>query len=284
MWAAVIAGVIAAGGAIIGQILSNKSKEEVLEILRKSRDQYGNISVPKLQQLSLETLPPSELEKLQEDPEFKRQMQAADSALEDVTRSGGLTISDRAALNQILNRVSQQEAAGRNAIEQKMAAQGALNSGARLTMQLSNQQNAANQAADIGATTAGQAQKRAYQAILDRASLAGQNTDRDWARQREKAAARDAINRSNIEIQNLTRKYNASIPQQQFANELSLANAKAGASAPLANYLGQDADATASTWAQTGNAAGNIVAGGIKSNERKTYQEWLEEAKARGDV
>ena len=289
-WFQIIGMVAQVAGPVLGSKLAEKDKEEVLRILQEARDEFGRISIPRLQQLTLESLPPSEVAQIQEDPDFKRQMMAADSALEETTASGGLTLSDRAALNQILNRVSQQESAGRNAIEQKMQAQGALNSGARLTMQLANQQNAANQASQMGEAMAGQAQKRAYQAILDRANLAGTNSNRDWERERQKAAARDAINRSNVEIQNLTRTYNANIPQQNFNNQVALARGQAGASSPLASHLSQQADTTQSQWSQTGNAVGNIAGGIGKSTQSppsENYDEWyekLKEAKARGDL
>jgi hypothetical protein len=260
MWAVVIAGVIAAAGALIGQAMSSMDKDKALALLKQSRDQFGKIDVPKLQQLVLQSLPETELAKIQEDPQYKEQILEADNALENVIDSGGITLADKAALNQMLNRVSQQEAAGRGAITNEMQARGTLDSGAQLAMQLANQQNSANRGAEAGEALAGQAQMRAYNAILDRAKLAGQSSDRDWQRKSQVAAAKDAIARGNAEIANTAAKYNNMLPQQNFANQLAIAQGQAGVNAPLANFYQQQGRDTQNMWTGVGEGAGQAVA------------------------
>ncbi len=114
-----------------------------------------------------------------------------------------------------------------------MASRGTLDSGAQLAMALQNQQQSANIMAAQGEHQAGQAQLRAYQAIQDRARLAGQGLDRDWRQKSEAARAQDSINAGNAAIANAAMTHNAGIPQQNFNNQLTLAGAKANANAPL---------------------------------------------------
>ncbi len=265
---------IAALAAIAGQQVAAQAaqmdKARALRLVQQSVDEFGNINIPKLKELVLSTLPPSELAKIKDDPQYRAQQLAADANLNDVINSGGLTISDRATLNQILQRTSRSESAGRHAIENQQAARGTLDSGNQLAMQLQNQQQSAQGAAMAGEQTAGMAQDRLYRAIQERAQLAGQGLDRDYRQQSDLARAQDAINRGNIDIQNTAAKYNAGLPQQNFQNQLASAGSKVMPNNMAAGlYAGNAADTIGNA-----NSAGKLgmAAAGMAQN---TYDNWL---------
>ncbi len=259
-YAAILAAIAEVAGPIVGQILAGADRDKVLSILQASRDEYGQIQVPKLQELAGKLAPDTQLAGIKDNPQYLQQQHEADNQLKGIADSGGLTLEDRGALNAIRNRVSRTESAGRHAIENQMAARGTLDSGAQLSMSLANQQNAAQSAAEAGEQTAGQAQRRAYEAILARSQNAGQGLDRDYRQQSNAASAQDAINRGNTDIRNVTARYNAGLPQQNFNNQLTHAGAMAGANNALTNFYSGRANNTAGTWAQGGKAAGQGIA------------------------
>ncbi len=243
-------------GVAVGTAMSQMDKNEAMGLIKSVSDEFGRINVPALQQLVLEKQGPSQLAGIHDDPAYRAQQAAADAQLNDIISSGGLTLADKASLNAIRNKLSRSESAGRNAIEGGMAARGSLDSGAQLAMQLQGNQQTANAAAEEGARTAGMAQNRAFEAIRERARNAGQGLDRSFAQEARKASAQDAINAGNTAIANTANKYNAGIPQQNFANQMALTNAKAGPTYALAGAKAGQAKDTQQTWQGVGNVAG----------------------------
>ena len=281
-YAALLGALIQVAGPLVGQQLAKADREKVLAILQASRDRFGNIDVPKLTALSAELVPDTKLADIKDDPDYRKQQAEADNALKGIADSGGLMLSDRAALNAIRNKVARAESAGRESIAADMARRGTLDSGAQLTMQLDNQQDAANRLAEQGEQTAGAAQKRAYEAILARSQNAGQGLDRDYRQKSNAAAAQDAINRGNADIRNLTNRWNAALPQQNYDNQMRQAGALAGADQGLTNfYTGRadqtqrDANTVSATAGQGITAAFGQNAQASSPKKPMTYEEWL---------
>lgn len=278
-YAAILGAAIQVAGPLIGQQLAKMDQEKVLQLLRDSRDATGRIQLPALQKLVAEQQGDAALSGIQEDSRYRAQQDAADSQLDNVISSGGLTLSDKAALNEILGRTQRSEAAGRNAIAQDLQRRGALDSGAQLGLSLANQQNAANAAAQAGENTAAQAQQRAYNAILQRSQFASQGLDRDWRQKSEAARAQDAINQGNTNIRNVTNRYNAGLPQQGYENELRRQNEMNSLDRALAGYHQGQADRTVNTavGASQGAAQG-VAAAGLSddtsdaASERRMYE------------
>lgn len=256
---ALIGLVIQVAGMAVGAAMAQMDKDKAMALLKSSFDEFGKINVPKLQKLALQQMPDTQLRGIKEDPTYRAQLNAADAQLNDVIDSGGLTLADRAALNSIRNKVSQSESAGRQAIENQMAARGTLDSGAQLALQLTNQQNSAQNLAEAGEKTAGDAQARLYQAIQQRAQNATTGLERDYQHQANAASAQDAINRGNAEIANTAARYNAGLAQQDFQNQLALAQAKAQAKAGYAGATAAGAANTQAMGAGVGQVAGNAA-------------------------
>ncbi len=159
MWFTLIAQLL---GSAAGEAASKMDQEEAMRLIKSVSDSYGKIDLPKLKELFLQKQGDTKLAGIKDDPTYRSQQNAADAQLNDVINSGGLTLSDRAALNSVRNRVSRGESAGRNAIERNQQARGALDSGDTLAMQLQNNQQSAQQASEEGERTAGMAQARAF--------------------------------------------------------------------------------------------------------------------------
>src|SRR3990167_11464626 len=104
-------------GAAAGEAASGMDRAEAMRLIKSVADEYGNIDVPKLQQLLLERAPNTQLAGVKDDPAYRAQQNAADAQLNDVINSGGLTLADRAALNQVRGKGARSESAGRRAIE-----------------------------------------------------------------------------------------------------------------------------------------------------------------------
>lgn len=248
-------------GSATGASMASMDEQQALALIKSVTDEYGKINVPKLQQLVLQQNKDTQLSGIKDDPTYRTQQNQADAQLDDVIHSGGLTLADKAALNAIRNRSARNETAGRESIASGMAARGTLDSGSQLAMQLQGNQQSANSLAQADESAAAQAQARAFAAIKERAALAGQGLDRDYRQKSDAARAQDAINAGNTAIANTALQYNNTLPQQDFNNQLKLADAKAQPAYALAGAHG----AMAKDKKQEGNAMGNVIANGANA-------------------
>lgn len=248
-------------GNAAGQAASQMDRDKLMALIQGVVDDTGKINVPQLQKILLQQQGKSEFRNIKEDPRYRSEQDSADAQLNDVINSGGLTLSDRAALNRIRNSTARTESAGRNAILGGMAARGTLDSGAQEAAQLAGNQQSANSLAAADEDTAGKAQARAYQAIQDRAKLAGQGLDRSYREQSDAARAQDAINAGNTAIANAGIRYNAALPQQNFNNQLELSKAKANPAYALAGAHGAAAQNSEDQW----NKAGAVGAAALRN-------------------
>ncbi len=255
-YSALIGMVMQLAGSAAGSALSSMDQQQALALIKSTVDEYGKINVPKLQQLALQSAPDTQLANIKDDPAYRAQQASADSQLNDIIDSGGATLADKTALNNIRRKIQQDAAASDAGIQNQMAARGTLDSGATLAMQLNRQQQAANSENQAGENAAAEAQKRAYAAIQQRAQLAGQGLDRTNAMKTRAAQAQDAINQGNIAIANTAQQYNARLGQQDFDNQLKLTGAKVGANQALAGAYGAKAQNTQNQ----GNALGAVGA------------------------
>jgi hypothetical protein len=213
-----------------GEILSGMDSQQAMDLLNQAADAQGNIDLPRLKQLVLQSLPPTELAKIQEDPAYRAQQAQADAELNDVISGGGLTLSDKAALDAIRTKAQLDSSARNNAVTQQMAARGDLDSGAQLASQLSQNQSADQAEASFGENIAGQSQMRALQAIQQRGQNATSNLSRKFQQDATIAAAKDAIAKGNTDIANAANTYNTTVlPQRNFENQRQVNSDKAQA-------------------------------------------------------
>jgi hypothetical protein len=194
------------------------------------------------------------------DPRLRDTQLGSLSALDDIVAEGGLTASDRAALNQIQSEVGQADRGRREAVMQNMAQRGMSGSGMELLAMLDSGQAATDRANQSGLDIAGMAQQRALDAMLKSGSLAGDIRGQDFGEQADIAAANDAIakfnaqnlnqgNQFNTNAQNQMTQFNAgnTLQNAQFNknNQMDTAKFNAGAITDASKYNAAGRNATA---------------------------------------
>ncbi len=231
--------------ALLGMVAENEANG--MRTTEKARLQEILGLMKHVQQPEFDTSPLN-AEAGQVDQGLKGKQLEAMAGLGEITRSGGMTLADKAAQNEAMNKAARQEAAGLSAIQQRMDARGTGSSGANLAMQLSNNQSSANRANDIGMKTAGNAQRRYLDALLKQGQMASNMSDQDMkARQ-----ARDVMKQYNQKNRN-------TYSQQRYANEAANIAARAGATQPLVALGMQGADNYQTRMANYGAAGGQAV-------------------------
>lgn len=145
----------------------------------------------------------TEMQGIEVDPRLKEAQIAALAGLQDISDSGGMTLTDEANLNRIQSQTAQADKGRRDAILQNMQARGMGGSGLELLAQLQSSQAATDQASQQGLDVAGMAQQRALDALMRGGALSGEVRGQDFGEQAAIRSAQDEINAFNAA--NLTR-------------------------------------------------------------------------------
>lgn len=244
-----------AGVSIFGEVLANKSKEEQKAILQRALEEFGNISPPALERVMADEMGPSAMEGVQADPESRSAQYAALDSLKGIADQGGHTLADDANLNRIRNQAAGVASSGRHRIAEDMAARGQLNSGATLAMQLAGNEGSANRASQEGMDIAGQEQRRALDAILQRGKLGGEIRGQQFGEDARRAEAKDMLARYNSQARQRAQYYNAGLGQQGYENQLNRARGMTGQLGNLASFQGQQAQDQRGFYAGLGESA-----------------------------
>lgn len=223
---------------------------------------------------------------------MKAQMGALQSLQQQAT--GGMTPQARAALNQT-RREAETEATGRQqALMQQMQTRGLGGSGAELAAALQGGQSSASRAAEESDRLMAQNASQAQAAALSSGQLGGQMQQAQFGQNMAKAQAQDELNRFNVQQQagaqqrnvgssnqaqaaNLANTQNignanvgqanqeqlrqSQARQQKYAQDLALAQAKAGSANQYGQQMGNLANQTAQSWANIGSGVGGALAG-----------------------
>jgi hypothetical protein len=242
------------------------------------------------------------------DPNEKAAQLKALASLDSIGTNGGALLSDKATLNDTLNKINADERGSRGAIVADAARRGQMGSGLSLAAQLDNQQNAANRAQQAGLTINGNAQLRALQALEGEGQLGTQMRGQDFSEQKSKADAQDVINRFNTQnqqavagtntqltnatnqynlaneqriadqntgVQNQQTAYNSQQVQQQYENELKQAAGESGQYNNMANFDVGTANRDSAMWGGIGQG---IAQAGGAYQQHQDYQDFLDRA------
>lgn len=274
------------------------------EVIMRQFQSQGMLTPELEQDIHLQA---SQVGQIQEDPALKQAQMEALGTLGQVSR-GGLQAGDRAAYNELRAQTQRDAEANRQAVLQRMQAQGMGGSGASLIAQLGAGQAAADTASSQGDRLAAQAAQNALNAINQRAGLAGSVRGQDFNVAQTKAQALDQRNQflfqnsasqqaRNVAAQNAAQQANLankqrisemnaqqgnteSLRQNQakrdyFNDQLGLASAKANAINNQGSVLQQGAQQQANTYAGIGNALGQGFAayGANQAKKPKTEDE-----------
>lgn len=244
------------------------------------------------------------------DPAYKESQMTALNKLKELGESGGMSLTDRATMEQTMGNIAADERGRREAALSRVRARGQLGSGMELAAQLGGNQEAVTARHLAGVTAAGSAQDRALQAIIAGGNLGGNMRTQEFSEKSKAAAAADEIakwnaanqqgvqtrnvgtindtkkynltndqniSNSNTELANKQQVYNKGLQQQYFDNRLKQASAMGNARAGLANNLTDSANATASMWAGIGSgaakAAGTYATSELENQKKKVGED-----------
>lgn len=240
-----------------GHILASADRRKAEEILEDGLAEYGRLSLPELAKVTAE-VGPSAYDNIRVDPRYRDAQHALLGRLEQASREG-LTFEDMMAQEQALRSSARQESAGRQRIAQEMAARGTLDSGAQLAMQLANQQASAEGNRDISMQTAANAQKRMYQAMMDRGQFAGNLRNQEFGEQERIAQARDAVARYNASARQQAAQWHYGQQAQLAANKLNAVGQRSGMYSGKAQNTANTAGAIGGAANQGFNMAGQYM-------------------------
>lgn len=227
----------------IGDALAAGDKAKAQELANDAITKYKDIIPPQLQKAVAEQQQGTEFDNIASDPRLRQlQMQALDSLGSEVNAKG-MTAEDRAAYQQAEAKAGSQEAGFRGALEQQMAQRGLGGVGAYASA-LANQQGTVNRSAMQGVQIASDSRDRYLNAINQLGGMAGSVRGQDWSQAAQRATAQDAINKGNTALRWDAQQYNLGLPQQNFENQMGLANAQSNADWKGAGYYQGKADQT----------------------------------------
>ncbi len=278
-----LGGQLLAGG--IGEYFAQQDKAEQNRLLRLSMDEFGRVQLPQLEKLIAEQVGPSELGNIRTDPAYKNAQLGALDGLLNLAKNNGMSLMDKANLNEIQSRTARTESAGRQRIEENMANRGISGGGAELAMLMNNNQAQAQRGSEEGLQIAAQNKQRALDAMLKSGQLAGNMRSQEYGEKSDAARANDAIARYNADVRYNAKQYNAGLAQQNFDNQMRKTSGKAGQSGAAAANAGNNADHTRHLWAGVGAASAR--AGDMAARYGANYDELADEntpagRKARG--
>lgn len=234
-----------------GQAAGDAERAKAEALIREQLAKLGMVPEPSfVAELAQQMM--SEAGNVTSDPGARTAQMQALERLAQIDRDGGLTLSDRAALNEVQGQTAQADAQNRAALAGEFQRRGQLGAGAQLAMSMQGQQSAANRMSQEGMDIAGKAQQRALQAVMSRGQMAGAMRDQSFNEDFKTKSARDAIKQWNAGQTRDAGRYNNTLRQQQFGNRTSkITGAMPGTNA-LAGIGMKNADNTQQRYANYG--------------------------------
>lgn len=256
---------VAGIAAVVGELMAQGKREEAQQYLQQAEASMDATQIPELQRAVAEQIGSTAFEQIKTDPALRRAQMGALSKLGQIAEEGGMTLEDKAALNQITGQLSRQQAGARQAIMENMAARGTLGSGAELAQRLSAQQESAQQASQRGLDVAAMAQRRALDAIMQRGQLGGSIRAQEYGEASNRAQAQDAIARYNADARQRAQAYNLDLPMQEYnmrrQRDLQKAAVKERRAATALGEAQETRQAAAGYGSAAGRGAGLLVKG-----------------------
>ncbi|MCX6951228.1 MAG: hypothetical protein NTV51_03450 [Verrucomicrobia bacterium] len=249
----ILMAVAAAGAAVAGLISSAIASGDEAKARQLREDfaaKYGEMHVPKLDALVAETLPPDAARRYSAATQSGKSMLAAQLGLQEIVDEQGETPEDAAAYARSRMEAAGQEASGRGAIARSLNARGLSGSGIEAALMASNAQAATNRLNTSGLEQAADARARRMAALQQLGSMGAQGRGLEL----QSMGAADAINQFNARQRTDTNKYNQSLKQQEYDNEMAKLSAQGNAMNGVANSYERGAQNTRNTGAAVGNA------------------------------
>jgi len=307
-------------GGVIGNISSRGDREKAQQALDAAMAEIDAIGAgPDLQReiilekfKSVGVLTPqlekdlgdavSQAAQVQEDPSLREAQMSALQLLKDRSETG-IGPEERAAFNEMRNKVQRDVQGQRGQILQQLQQRGMGGSGAELVAQLQAAQSGANQQAEEADRLAAEASRASLSALDKYGNMSGSIRGQDNTIAQAKASAADEMSRFNLQNQiarqtrntnssNEAQKYNLNAAQQasdqntaqanqelnrqrsaeaqEYANRAAQAERKANALQGKASNDQNNANSTAQMWSGIGSGVGSGLGAGanyLQNNE-----------------
>ncbi len=259
--AGIAAGASALGG-LLGKLFSSGDKQRGIDLLLKSgQTQYGGYGDLKTDRVDPSQEGNTEFDKINLDPRTRDVQMEALTRMMDLSNKGGMSIQDRAKLNDIEAEANANEASQRGAVLGRVNAMGQGGMGADISSSLIGTQGAANRMSRGAYQVSSDAADRALRALSEGSTIAGNVRSTDYSMARDRSAAQDRINAFNTENVNQSKYYNSQAGVNDWLNNLSLRDRRYMADKDAANaYLGRGAE-TQQFWGNLGRGVGDTVSG-----------------------
>lgn len=251
---------------VLGQSRADAERNAAKAVMQDAYFEQLGIETPDLQLADLYQQDPAEISKFTEDSRLRDAQMKALDGLGEVVDAKGMTAEDANAYNRARQMAGTVDNGLRGAAEHQAASRGALGSTSGYVGSLMGAQAATNRAADMGLQAAADSRDR-YMKALD--SLGAQSSNvrgQDFGIANTRAQAQDAINRFNVGQKWQTQQYNLGVPQQDFQNQMGLADQRLGAARQMAGVYDKRADQSekdAAKWgAYTKQFLGGMGGGG----------------------
>lgn len=260
-----------AGVSIIGELIASGQEQKARDILQKSLDAYGNISLPNFEKVVAQQLGPSALANVRTDPSLSAAQHSALGAYDDIISGNGLAAEDQAILNRTGNQLARRMSANRSGIQQDMAAKGMQNSGAAVAAQLSNAQATNQNLSEAGFNTQAEALKRRYAAIQGKGQMAGEMRNQDFGEKSKAALAADEIAKYNANARAAAQGANNGNAMSTFGAAMSRQAGMSGAGQAVAGADQKQAGSTRTLFGNLGASAYNAARSAAKPEDEDPY-------------
>lgn len=271
--AAIVGFGVQAVSSIVGYFLEQGDRDSARALMEEASRQYPE-QVPQLERMVAEQVGPSAMASLNTAPEQAAQREAL-AGLGRVAREGPENIEFRGAAAAAEQQAAQARRAANMSVLQQMQARGMGGSGMEFAARQQAASDAANQQAAQGFQGAMAGREQALRALEGYGQQAGTMRGQSAAEQEARARAADEVARFNAMGRERAQAYNLGVPQQNFANQMALGGARAGALTRQAGYLTGQAGQAADAWGRIGQGAGQgaLAIGGYEQDRRRQSEE-----------
>jgi hypothetical protein len=235
---------------LFSQLFGTSESDQADRLRQQALDAFNSVKTPELSALQVELtkyvnagkLTPAQAEAsllssnafnaVTTDPTNTAAQKQALLKLQSVADQGGMTAIDKARMQDITDRLEQENKSQNASIMQQAQQRGTGGSDLTTVNQLIGEQGAANRASRAGTDVAANAEQRALQAMQAAGSLGSQIRGQEFGEKATGAQAQNAIDVFNKQALNQTNLYN--VQSKNAAEAANLSNAQAIANANTA--------------------------------------------------
>lgn len=254
---AILDALINVGGGLLGRAMSKEDRERAERYAEEAIATYDNLTPPELERIVAERMSTEEYDSIPQDSGNRNARNEAIRRLMEEGVSGGMSPQSQLEYEQSRRNASALEQQGRASVRQEMARRG-LGGVGEATLQLQAQQQAADRANMADLQTAADARTRALQSLAQGGGMAAAAEQQDTNKQLAINQSRDRIRQFNAEMAMRASQANNASAQQQWQNQMGLADRRYNARLQGSNVYGGRAADTARMW---GGAAQGIAEG-----------------------